>query len=190
MATAAASIVEYARWKESGESRNYRQSGILRAIRDYNEDDCLSTLQLVDWLRTVVAKHGIPPRSSSPAAPPPTQNEEVTAKNTLIAALREQGSPISVTLADLVDFHRREQKPMWWRMFERAQAGYEELRDDPGCIFGLQAVGNPVTVKRSCVQAFRFDPNQECKLAAGDSVMFTHDLENQVQGRLPRQFDG
>jgi len=30
---------------------------------------------------------------------------------------------------DLLDFHRREEKPMWWRMFDRVCTA-EELRDD------------------------------------------------------------
>ena len=68
---------------------------------------------------------------------------------------------------------------MWWRMFDRAKATSEELRDDPGCIEGIQAIGSPAPEKQSLVQAYRFDPSQECKLAAGDrsKVMFTHNLE-------------
>ena len=72
-----------------------------------------------------------------------------------------------MVLADVIDFHRREEKPMWWRMFDRAEATPEELRDDPACIEGMQAIGSPVPEKQSLVQAYRFDPSQECKLAAG-----------------------
>jgi len=84
-----------------------------------------------------------------------------------------------VVLADLIDFHRREEKPLWWRMFDRAKAASEELRDDPGCIEGIQAIGSPVTEKQSLAQTYRFDPSQECKPAAGEKsrVMFTHNLE-------------
>ena len=83
-----------------------------------------------------------------------------------------------MVLADLIDFHRREEKPMWWRMFDRAKAPSEELRDDPACIESIQAMGSPVSEKQSLVQTYRFDPSQECKLAAGDrsKVMFTHNL--------------
>ena len=67
---------------------------------------------------------------------------------------------------------------MWWRMFDRAKATSEELRDDPACIEGVQATGRSMPEKLSLVQAYRFDPSQECKLAAGDKakVMFTHNL--------------
>ncbi len=67
---------------------------------------------------------------------------------------------------------------MWWRMFDRATATAEELRDDQACIEGIHAVGSPMPEKLSLVQEYHFDPSQECKLAAGDTskVMFTHNL--------------
>ena len=68
---------------------------------------------------------------------------------------------------------------MWWRMFDRAQATPDELHDDASCIEHVQAIGSTVPEKQSLVQRYRFDPNQECKLAAGDKskVMFTHNLD-------------
>ncbi|MGH7181602.1 MAG: DEAD/DEAH box helicase, partial [Nitrospiraceae bacterium] len=83
----------------------------------------------------------------------------------------------SVVLADVIDFHRREQKPMWWRMFDRAAALPEERRDDPGCIDAVAADGPRMADKRSLVQGYRFDPFQECKLAKEDKVRFTHNLD-------------
>jgi uncharacterized protein len=77
----------------------------------------------------------------------------------------------------VIDFHRREQKPMWWRMFDRTEATDEELRDDSGCIQGVTAVGTPVTEKLSLVQSYSFDPSQECKLKIDDKVMFTHNID-------------
>ena len=59
VATAADSIVQYARWMVSGQSRHWRESNILREIRDYNQDDCISTAELAQWLRSVAAANGI-----------------------------------------------------------------------------------------------------------------------------------
>ena len=89
---------------------------------------------------------------------------------------------LSHTLADLIDFHRREEKPMWWRMFDRAEATAEELRDDSGCIQGVEAVGAPTTEKQSQIQAYHFDPSQECKLAADGktTVMFSHNIDGKL----------
>lgn len=182
VATAVDSLVQYARWIESEQPRDWSTSTVLKSIRDYNEDDCKSTGELLEWLRKVGGEHKIAtPRSLSASAPsvPPVLPPEVVARLDTAGKLRKQGDTNSVVLADLIDFHRREEKPMWWRMFDRAKATPEELRDDPGCIEGIQAVGTPATEKQSLVQTYRFAPSQECKLAAGDRsrVMFTHNLE-------------
>jgi hypothetical protein len=52
VSTAADSIVQYAQWVVSGEARDWRESNILREIRDYNQDDCISTAELARWLRS------------------------------------------------------------------------------------------------------------------------------------------
>lgn len=180
VATAVDSIVQYARWIESNQARDWNTSAILKGIRDYNEDDCRSTAELLQWLRKVAAEHkivGVGSASASAPSTPPVLPPEALARLETAAKLRNQDDAISVVLADLIDFHRREKKPMWWRMFDRAKATSEVLRDDPGCIEGIQANGSPAPEKQSFVQTYRFDPSQECKLAAGDRAMFTHNLE-------------
>ncbi|MEX2493265.1 MAG: TM0106 family RecB-like putative nuclease, partial [Nitrospirales bacterium] len=179
--TAIDSIVQYARWIESRQPGDWHHSPILKNIRDYNADDCMSTAELLQWLRNVVVEHQIstPPLDSDSApATPKELPPEVVARLDTAAKLRTQGDGVSVVLADLIDFHRREEKPMWWRMFDQAKATADALRDDQACIEGIQAIGSPTPEKLSLVQAYRFDPSQECKLAAGDKakVMFTHNL--------------
>ena len=53
-------MVQYACWRESGQPGDWRQSQLLRQIRDYNEDDCQSTWQLVEWLRHRQKEHNVP----------------------------------------------------------------------------------------------------------------------------------
>lgn len=112
-------------------------------------------------------------------SPPPEVSPEVVVRLDTATKLREQGDSRSVMLAQLIDFHRREAKPVWWRMFDRAVATPDVLRDDPACIEGIQAEGNPVPDKQSFIRSYRFDPSQECKLASGDrvQVLFTHELK-------------
>lgn len=187
VATAVESIVQYAQWIEGKQPKDWKKSAILKDIRDYNEDDCKSTDELLQWMRKVAAENGIAPSSSSRATlsksfEPEPLKPEVEARLKVIEKLREKGDPIANTLADLTDFHRREEKPVWWRMFDRAQATAEELRDDTGCIEGIVATGSPWAEKRSQVQAYTFDPLQECKLTAGERkyVKFTHNLDGQM----------
>lgn len=187
VATAVESIVQYAQWIESKQPRNWEDSATLKDIRDYNEDDCRSTFELLKWMRKVAAEKGIAPSTSLRASASAKGYEEkelkpeVVARLEVIRKLREQEDPISGMLGDLVDFHRREEKPVWWRMFDRAQATDEELRDDSGCIEGVVATGSPFPEKRSLVQTYTFDPAQECKLVAGEkkNVKFAHNLEGQ-----------
>jgi uncharacterized protein len=190
--TAAESIVQYAGWIATGESPDWRRSPILKAIRDYNEDDCRSTVELVAWLRGVAARHGIRCEGAARRLQDEAGREtrelppEAVRRQELAAALQTRPDPISHRLAELVDFHRREQKPMWWRMFDRADATADELRDDPGCIEGVTADGSPATEKQSLVQTYNFDPAQECKLAVGDrtQVMFAHNLQKMTLASL------
>ncbi len=182
--TAVDSIVQYAHWLASKQSPDWKQSAILKGIRDYNEDDCKSTSELSAWLRKVAAEHRIsfaqPAASAPTGGPAPKElSPAVIARQEAVAKLRKQTDILSGSLADLVDFHRREEKPMWWRMFDRAEATSEEHRDDSGCIQGIETVGAPAAEKQSQVQTYRFDPAQECKLAADGrtTVMFAHNIE-------------
>lgn len=182
VATAADSVVRYARWIESRQSGAWRHSPILKSIRDYNEDDCRSTGELLQWLRNVAAEHRLPTWSSrsgeEPSAPPELPPEVVARRNTA-EKLRALGDARSMVLAQLIEFHRREDKPKRWRLYDRAGSKPDVLRDDAGCIEGIEAVGDPVPDKQSLVQAYRFDPSQECKLAADTraQVVFTHALK-------------
>jgi len=180
VATAADSIVKYAQWMGSKESRLWAESTILGEIRAYNKDDCDSTAELSQWLRKIAAENGISSGLSIAASSAPWQPKElppeVVTRLEIAARLHEQGDAVSVVLAHLIDFHRREEKPMWWRMFDRAKNALDALRDDPGCIEGISAVGSPRVEKQSLVQSYSFDPAQECKRTLGDRVMFSHDL--------------
>lgn len=186
VATAVDSIVQYAHWIESKQPGGWTKSPILKGIRDYNEDDCKSTAELLTWLREVAVANRIPAvRKVAAVAPvaPPVLLPVVVARLATGARLRQQTDETSLVLADLIDFHRREEKPMWWRMFDRAEATAEELRDDSGCIEGIRAVGTPVDEKQSIIQTYWFDPAQECKLAAGEktNVMFSFNLEAKLK---------
>lgn len=183
VATAVESIVQYAQWMESGQSRSWHESFILKDIRDYNEDDCVSTFELLEWLRKVAAENSVEEPSTATLEPevyePKELSPEVLARIEVAKKLRERDDDISVSLADLIDFHRREEKPIWWRMFDRASSPTETLLDDSGCIQGINSIGSPVPEKLSLVQTYSYDPSQECKLSAGEKskVMFAHNLE-------------
>ena len=186
---AAASIVYYAQWLESGESPVWNESPILKKIRDYNEVDCESTWQLARWLRGQQAEHGIPyPADDTLATEEGPSVPEVSERNRLRQELAERilndlppegdkRRTIGELLAHLIEFHRRDNKPMWWAMFDRAAMTHDELYEDLGCLAGLTLVGNPEVDKKSMVATYVFDPNQESKVNEKSKVMMSHCLD-------------
>lgn len=205
--TAVDSIVQYANWLASGEPADPESSRILRGIRDYNEEDVRSTEALRDWLLELAEEHGITrqqPTEPELEAEQRESNPIFQERAELATQLRELGETV---LGDVLDFHRREDKPKWWRVFDLQEASPEELRDDPACLEGLTRSGSAETIKQSTVQWYRFDANQECKLAADSRVnvvgrlmpeLTVHDLD--LRGgrialklgnqNLTRHFDG
>jgi uncharacterized protein len=182
--TASESIVQYANWMASGQPSDWSSSPILQGIRDYNEDDCRSNAELTEWLRTLAKEQGITLAGRArevETEEPKSIVPEIAKRQELATKLRTKGEHVSVALGDLVDYHRREAKPIWWRMFDRAEATDDVLRDDPACIEGMVADGPSGTEKKSLVQRYRFDPSQECKIDIGETLMFTHNLAASFQ---------
>ena len=75
-------------------------------------------------------------------------------------------------LADLLDWYRREAKPEWWEYFRRVwDCDVDDLFEDTEAIAGLTYDGEARREKRSTIHRYRFDPDQEYKLAVGDTVL-------------------
>lgn len=185
VATAGDSVIAYDRWREAPDGKNWRESEILKEIRDYNEIDCESTLQLADWLRERQAELGIKftgkTRDSSSNIPP------ISEAALLATKMYEQAKDIKDEnerrihnlLAGLLEFHKREDKPMWWRMFDREKATEQELMDDLDCLAGLRKTQKaPEVGKSSSIYEFSFDPTQETKCEDDTQCKFVHDLTN------------
>jgi len=101
----------------------------------------------------------------------------VEAEDIGIAALRARLQPVRERLGecvadlllDLSQFHKREDKPAYWAIFDRLAQESEDLIDDLECIQGLCSVGPPEKVTaKSFERTYRF-PEQETKLRAGKS---------------------
>ncbi|MCA1004134.1 TM0106 family RecB-like putative nuclease [Rhodococcus hoagii] len=125
--TAADSVVAYARYCDLRDrGRPDEADGVLREIRDYNEDDCVSTRELRNWLLARAAEHGVlpHPHETSPFTTEP--EEDSAAERTLRgfagdgpAATRTADQQAAALTAAAVGYHRRERKPFWWSHFAR-----------------------------------------------------------------------
>lgn len=169
----------------------YQQTRDLRLrdeIRDYNRDDCLSTLLLHGWLEGLARAGG--PRTA-PSSPPPEAPEGDRARaareareardatgDELVARLSTDPAHPEAALrqlaADLVGFHQREAKPAWWAFFDRQERGADEHAEDEECLGGCAADGSDWLGQEKASLTFRYRyPEQETKLRAGDPVHLT-----------------
>jgi len=171
------SVVVYERWRalnaQGLEGNTWQTSTILKSIRDYNVDDCESTQELTDWLRVQQNKHSIEFMGKSGVVDVGL-SEEVNERTQLRDRLLDQAeaerkidlprSSLTENLAWLLEFHRRESKPIFWKLFDRLGADENELLDDLGCIALCQRTSTePYKIKRSKGFEYWFDINQEFK---------------------------
>jgi uncharacterized protein len=187
--TAVDSIVHYEHWRDSGQPRDWKASSILAEIRAYNRDDCDSTLQLAAWLRERQRAHDVafvPAGGEDDAAKADTLSETAQrrrdlAEDLLRRSATSKATPCDEMLGHLVEFHRREDKPVWWAMFDRAERTEEELIEDLACLGGLARTADaPVPVRWSRAFHYAFDPDQDTKLHDGDDCYLAHDLSTRV----------
>jgi predicted RecB family nuclease len=168
VATAGASLVFYEEWRHTRDQR------LLDEIRDYNRTDCISTQLLLDWLVGNVRPAGMPwpvlgdiPEGGS-LSNVVAEDDELESLRMRLQPVRERlGARVADLLLDLSQFHKREDKPAYWAIFDRLAQESEELLDDLECIQGLEAVAAPVQVTRQSFERTYHFPPQETKLRAG-----------------------
>jgi predicted RecB family nuclease len=158
------SILVYEEWQES------REQTLLDAIAAYNEEDCLSTLKLRDWLLELRAEAGIVEWRQPPAPRELTTEAEeaLEEREQLEHDLLAGGEEL---MAHLLGYHRREAKPVWWAFFDRLEKTPSELVDDSDSIGELEHLEQArlPPPKRSTVHTFSYPPQQH-KLAPGEEV--------------------
>jgi uncharacterized protein len=143
-----------------------------RVVAGYNEDDCRATLALRDWLeerRTQLAAE------TDQLLPRPIVEEErhstvdpdvLRLKGALLAGIpespdhRNEEQKAKALLADLLEWHRREAKPAWWRFFRLREMSSAELVDEPDAIGDLRGREFIGKQKRSYVWRFEFPPQE------------------------------
>jgi predicted RecB family nuclease len=149
---------------------------VLDAIAAYNEEDSLSTVGLRNWLLTVRPGPVPPPEEREPREPPADAAETEELRAALLAGLPDDHHDIAEAdrprwlLAQLLLYHRREEKPVWWAFFARIGLTSEELQErDSDAIGGLEQAGPPIGSGESLVWPFTF-PEQQHHLGEGADV--------------------
>ena len=184
------SVVEFERWLAMGEGedvsgRDARDNSILDLIREYNKDDCLSAWKLREWLeeRRLDAERqfGVTlprptPRGGDPSDDLDEQEKRIQALVTRLSrdvpadeADRTGDEHGRWLLAQLLEWHRREDKSTWWRFFDLMEMTDEELVDQREPIGLLTYEGVREETKGSLIHRYSFPP-QDTEIKAGTDV--------------------
>jgi predicted RecB family nuclease len=169
----------------------------LDDIALYNEDDCLSTRALYDWLLErrpeAEAQWAVTIDALAPEPPKPPSDTAIAhlarleaLRTRLTADLPDDESQDDPeqrarrTTFDLLGYHRREDKPVWWAFFDRRKKSSAQLRhEDRDAIGELTVVEGPEPVKQSWRWTLAF-PEQEHKLSPGNA----YDPDADGSGRI------
>jgi uncharacterized protein len=191
--TAIDSVIYFHRWQDNKDGKDWNNSQILKTIRDYNQEDCDSTWQLLEWLRARQAEQGI-----QWISPLTNKDEEKKESEYIIkVATKRQAShdlfekllseikqhqagtdkQLQELLAYLLEYHWREAKPIFWAKYERNEMTEQELYEDITCLANLSRTSHPPEpIKKSYLYEYSFDPNQETKLTQGNVCFSAYDL--------------
>jgi uncharacterized protein len=177
------SIVAYEQWITT------QDPALLESIRQYNEDDCRSTWQLREWLLSLrpsfIPWYSI--ASTNQTKVEKAKSEKTIEHENRLADFYEKliehpvNPSVDPQLALLIyytlDFYRRADKPVWWALFDRQDAEYEELLEDTSVIAGLHSPKQIPATKGLGLFRYQF-PEQPFKLKSDDSVKRLDNLKN------------
>lgn len=167
-------------------------AALRNGVAGYNEDDCLSTWRLRNWLETlraeaVAAGAEIPrpvPESGDPPADVDDRARRVEAlRERLLAtvpadrATHDPDQHGRWILAYLLDWHRREDRAAWWEYFRLCALPEEDLFDEKKALAGLELAARlgaaPPTKgarsSRSVIDRYRY-PAQEAEIDPDDDL--------------------
>ncbi len=164
---------------EDGDRAATDTDGEQRVIAAYNEDDCRATLALRDWLEERRAE--LPGRLGEDLPRPAVAAETDTQEDPEVTRIRAAlltGIPVDpaertdehrakALLADLLDWHRREAKPAWWRYFYLCTLSGDDLAGEPDALGGLTGGEIVGEEKQSVIREFGFPP-QEHRFSGND----------------------
>jgi uncharacterized protein len=159
---------------------------VLGIVQDYNEDDCVATHALHQWLETLrmesIAEGNDVPRpelKTGEATDPVAALDERT--RSIFEGLTKELPEDRVfwtahdqakwLLANQIDYFRREKKSAWWEFFRLHEMDYDGLLNERKGIAGLRFTREvkPRGGIKSAVHEYSF-PSQEVGLSVDDCV--------------------
>ena len=154
-------------------------------VQDYNRDDCVSTRSLREWLegvRAALIESGAHIDRPGPGEGDPSEaisewQERINALTTRLtedvpADIEERTDEQHARwiLANTADWHRREDKSVWWEYFRLRDLSADDLVDERSAVAGLVFMDTVGGTAKAPIHRYRF-PAQETDLRHGKSLM-------------------
>lgn len=164
----------------------------LKQIRDYNIDDCESTLELVGWLRKQIEQHNIQyvvPNAEEEEKERTEAQEKYSEKkealqarqHSLLDSFRENSQhhddERACLLNDLIEYFVRESKAKAWEYFDRLEKSQAELYEDDNVIVDVKVLSRTEIDGKIIIEC-EYDESQPIrkdKFKAG--TVLEHDLK-------------
>ncbi|HSC44921.1 MAG TPA: TM0106 family RecB-like putative nuclease, partial [Candidatus Acidoferrum sp.] len=145
------------------------------AMEGYNREDCESTAVLRDWLEAerekLIAKGE---KIARPVAGDPEPPEELGDRQKRVAELaerltkdlpvdrgeRSEAEQAQWLTAQLLDWHRREDKATWWEGFRLAELDEDELLEERSGLGGLRHVKTLQVDKNIATERYQFEKQE------------------------------
>lgn len=133
---AADSVAEYALYCELRDAGMAEEANKkLQEIADYNEYDCVSTLELHKWLLKEAHKLGVKPATIEDSEADKVDITPDPLYDNLVEKIdpdrtQRTNDEVAVALtAAAIDYHRRENKSFWWDHYARLSAPLSDWQD-------------------------------------------------------------
>lgn len=158
----------------------------VEIVEAYNREDCVSTLRLRDWLeklRSELIEQGNEIPRPVPESPDPTDKvaerraEVERLTELLIGAELDDPGPSDPEghakwlVANMLEFHRREDKVSWWEFYRLKKLDDEDLLYEKDAISGLQFIERfpPRGRSRLPIDRYKFPP-QDTQIRRGNAL--------------------
>jgi predicted RecB family nuclease len=150
----------------------------------YNKDDCGSASAVRDWLeglRAQIVSNGTAVPRPEPGDGAPNENvaawliridpviERLTADIPADPEERNAQQQARWILANVLDWHRREDKATWWELFRLSDLSAEDLLDERAGLSGLSFVAAVGGTAKAPIHRYGF-PAQETELRGGEDL--------------------
>ena len=153
-------------------------------VQAYNKDDCISAIGLRDWLETLrdqlmAGNVDVPRVEPGDGSPNVKITDWLIKINALIERLtadipvspeeRDEEQQARWLLANILDWHRREDKAVWWEYFRLRDLSEEDLLDERAGLSGLAFAKQVGGTTKAPIHRYQFPP-QEVEIRDGENL--------------------